>query len=283
MPRLVVDDPDAKRIDAALAQWRQGDVALDAGWFVHVADGSAPLTNEAAELEGGVSMVQGTVDALVMLTQTCDVVRPCTSRPFVEVAPLVEVDQDEVHRIERGHRPRYAIVPAVRARKLVADLDRAMTIEKSILATWTRTPGFSTDVEARRFAQALARKRARFAFPDDFNDLVKKLQSRIDDKHDRLSEEGRALRALREIRVTASPSWDDLSVEVFFWFLRSDADETFEGKTWDRFLDEWKKLVPAKGRFTKVEGVVMTLTDMTAQEYVDSDPLDLDYLSTRSG
>ena len=126
------------------------------------------------------------------------------------------MDQDEVHRIERGHRPRYAIVTAVRARKLVADLDRAMTVEKSILATWTRTPGFSTDIEARQFAQALARKRARFAFPDDFNDLVKKLQSRIDDKHDRLSDEGRALRALREIRVTGSPSWDDLSVEVFF-------------------------------------------------------------------
>jgi hypothetical protein len=281
VPRLATEDPEAKRIDAALAQWRQGDVALDAGWFVHVADGAYPLTNEAAEVAGGVTLIQGAAEALVVLTQTCDIVRSCTSRPFVELAPLVEVDEEEAHRIERGHRPNYAIVAAVRDRRLVADLDRVMTVEKSILAAWTRTPGYSTDEEARRFAQALARKRARFAFPDDFNALVKKLQSHIEDKHDRLSEQGRALRALREIRVTGSPSWEAPSVEVFFWFLRTDGDETFEGKGWDGFLEAWKKLVPAKGRFTQVEGVVATLKDMTAQEYVDSDPLDLDYLSTR--
>ena len=39
----------------------------------------------------------------------------------------------------------------------------------------------------------------------------------------------------------------------------------------------------AKGRFANVEGVVVTLADMTAEEYVNSDPLDLDYLSTRGG
>ena len=282
MPLLGPEDPEAKRIDAALAHWRQGDVSLDAGWFVHVADGAAPLTSEASEFAGGVSMVQGIVEALVVVTQTCDIVRSCVKRPFVELTPLVEVDEEEAHRIERGHRPNYAIVPALRDKRLVADLDRVMTVEKSILATWTRTPGYSTDQEARKFAQALARKRVRFAFPDDVNDLVRKLQTRIEEKHEKLSDEGRALRALREIRVAGSPSWDEpSSVHVFFWFLRNDADETFEGKKWDTFLDAWKKLVPAKGRFTTVEGVVFTLRDMTAQEYVDSDSLDLDFLSTR--
>ena len=111
---------------------------------------------------------------------------------------------------------------------------------------------------------------------------MKKLQSRIEDKHDRLSDEGRALRALREIRVTGSPSWDDaVAVEVFFWFVRNDGETTFEGKSWDGFLETWKKLVSAKDRFTKVEGVVVALRDMSAQEYVESDPLDLDHLSTR--
>lgn len=281
MPRLRPDDPDAKRVDAALAEWRQGDVALDAGSFVHVADGEAALTDEAAEAGAGTHIIQGTVEGSVILTQTCDIVRPCVKRPFIEVAPLVEVEEGVAHEIDRGYRPNYAIVPALRAKRLVADLDRVMTVEKSIVATWSRTPGHTTDEQARAFAQTLARKRVRFAFPDDFNALVKKLQSRIEEKHDKLSDEGRALRVLREIRVTASPSWDSLGVEVFFWFVRNEAQTTFEGRSWDDLLENWNKLVPVTGRFTKVEGVVLTLGDMTAQDYVESDPLDLDYLSTR--
>jgi hypothetical protein len=282
VPRLGPEDPAAKRIDGALADWRQGDVALDADWFVHVAVGEAALTDEAAEAGEGTNIIQGTVEGSVVLTQTCDVVRPCFKRPFVEVAPLVEVAEDVAHEIERGHRPNYAIVPALRARRLVADLDRVMTVEKSIVATWTRTPGCQSDEEARRFAQALARKRVRFAFPDDFNDLVRKLQSRIEGKHDRVSDEGRALRSLREIRVTASPSWDaSEAVHLFFWFMRNATETTFEGKGWDGLLDAWTKLVVARGRFTKVEGVVTTLGDVSAEDYLNSDPLDLDYLSTR--
>lgn len=46
-------------------------------------------------------------------------------------------------------------------------------------------------------------------------------------------------------------------------------------------MESWKQLVPAKGRITKVEGIVTTLADMSAEDYVNSDPLDLDYLSTR--
>lgn len=271
-----------KRIDDALAQWRQGDVALDANWFVHVADGSVALTDQGAEAGEATNMIQGTTEGSVVLTQTCDIVRPCLMRPFIDVAPLVEVDEGVAHEVERGHRPNYAIVSALRDQRLVADLDRVMTVEKSIVATWTRTPGYVTDEQARKFALALGRKRVRFAFPDDFNALVKKLQGRIEEKHDKLSDEGRGLRALREIRVTGSPSWDDPNgVEVFFWFVRNEADATFEGKTWDGLLVSWKKLVTAKDRFAKVEGVVLTLRDMTAEDYVNSDPLDLDYLSTR--
>jgi hypothetical protein len=32
-----------------------------------------------------------------------------------------------------------------------------------------------------------------------------------------------------------------------------------------------------------VNGVVMTLDDLTARDYVESDPLDLDHLSSRLG
>ncbi|MBK6693593.1 MAG: hypothetical protein IPG50_15500 [Myxococcales bacterium] len=280
MATLAPDSDEAKRIDASLNEWRQGDLALEESWFVHVGDGAAPLSAAAAEAGSGVQALTSEVLGLVVVTQTCDVVRSCVTRPYVEVAPLVPVSEDDLHQVKRGRRPAHATLPALDKELLVADLDRVMTVEKSIVASWKRTPGFTRDADGRSFAQALARKRVRFAFPDDFTSLVKKLQARLGDKHDKNTDEGRGLRALREIRVCASPSWDAGSPEVFFWFIRDDADATFEGKSWADLLKVWLMLVPATGRFTGVDGQVATLHEMTAEDYVDSDPLDLDHLST---
>ncbi len=282
MAKVAAGSEEAKRIDAALEKWRQGDLALDQTWFVHVGDTSRALT-EAAEQgtgEEGVKALTSEVRGLVVITQTCDIVRECMMRPYVEVAPLVEVDEDVLRGVKRGQRPAYAFVPEMESQRLVADLDRVMTVEKSIVADWERTPGTTTDADARAFAQALARKRERFAFPDDFNALAKKLQKRLSEKHEKSNAEGEALRSLREIRVLATPSWDAETVEVFFWFIRDDEDlREDEHTAWDNHRKAWLKLVEAKGRYGQVEGVVVTLADMKALDYVDSDPLDLDHLS----
>lgn len=280
MGTLAADSDEAKRIDASLREWRQGDLALEESWFVHVGDGAAPLSEAATESGHGPQALTSEVLGLVMLTQTCDIVRRCVDRPFVEVAPLIRVKADVLEQVRKGRRPSLATLPTLAKDGLVADLDRIMTVEKSIVSNWQRTPGFSSDKHGREFAQALARKRARFAFPDDFTSLVRKLQSRLGDKHDKNTEEGRALRALREIRVCASPAWDGTSTEIFFWFIRNDADVMFEGKSWSKLLENWLALVPAAGRFTRLEGQVVTLQEMTAEDYVHSDPLDLDHLST---
>lgn len=283
MATLVPDSDEAKRIDAALKEWRQGDLALDESWFVHVGDASVPLSEAAAQADGeGVQAFTSEVAGLVVVTQTCDIVRSCTNRPYVEVAPLMQVSEDDLHTVKRGRRPAHATLPGLEKDHLVADLDRVMTVEKSIVASWKRTPGYTDDAEGRAFAQALARKRARFAFPDDFTLFARKLQSRLADKHDKATEEGRGLRVLREIRVHASPSWDAPQVDIHFWFVRDDRDASFEGKSWADLLKGWLRLVPAAGRFTSVDGQVVALCDITAEDYVDSDPLDLDHLSMQS-
>jgi len=280
---LAPDSDEAKRIDASLREWRQGDLALEESWFVHVGDGALPLSEAAAQAVSGTQALTSEVLGLVVVTQTCDVVRSCVTRPFIEVAPLVRVSEDDLHQVKRGRRPAHATLPALEKDLLVADIDRVMTVEKSIVASWKRTPGFTRDADGRAFAQALARKRVRFAFPDDFTSLVKKLQARLGDKHDKNTDEGRGLRALREIRVCASPSWDAASIEIFFWFIRDDAAATFEGKSWADLRKDWLKLVSATGRFTTVDGQIARLQEMTAEDYVDSDPLDLDHLSTTGG
>ncbi len=280
---MAVLDPDsdeAKRIDAVLQEWRQGDLALQEPWFVHVGDVSTPLTPAASEAAGdGLHVLESEVKGLVVVTQTCDIVRACIDRPYIEVAPLVQVSDEDLQLIKRGRRPAYATLPSLEPDRLAADLDRVMTVEKAVLATWVRTPGYEHEAEGRAFALALARKRVRFAFPDDFSELVDKLQRRLVDKHEKNSVEGRGLRALREIRVRATPHWNSGELEVFFWFVREENEAPFEGADWSEMLKLWLGLVPARGRFTVVEGAVVTLDDMTAREYVESDPLDLDHLS----
>lgn len=270
-------DTRAVEINAALAVWRQGDLALDEKWFVHVADGSDPLTPAAQQAEPGVQALTVECEGIVIVTQTCDIVRDCRERHYVEVAPLVRVTEDEAQQVAKGSNPQYG--PIAVSKDLVADLDRTMTIEKSVLATWARTPGWTSDAQSRWFAQSLARKRERFAFPDDFVKAVSKLRTRIVKKHGRDSDEGRALEALLEIRTTASPSWDDSPCEVFFTFIRPETTPEITDKVWADLAESWVKLCQATGSFTRFDGVARLLNHMTATEYIESDRLDLDHLS----
>jgi hypothetical protein len=276
----VPDFAEVVQIDAVLAEWRQGDLALEEHWFVHVADVASPLSEAAAHVGGdGIQSVTSEVAGLVVVTQTCDIVRSCAVRPYVEVSPLVQVSKTDFHQIRRGRRPAFATMNGLEMGSLVADLDRVMTVEKSIVSRWMRTPGCSDDADCRRFAQALARKRVRFAFPDDFTLLLRTLQNRLVDKHEKNTDEGRALRALREIRVQASPSWDAPLIDLFFWFIRDGGDPSLESRSWAVFLANWLQLLASEGRFQTIEGEIVSIEDLTAAEYLDSDPLDLDHIS----
>lgn len=276
-----VDNSPQAQINAVIKEWRQGDCVLGEHWFLFRLNVDQPLTGaaETAAAEGadaGESQVQG----LMVATQTCDIIRDCRDRPYIEVCPLIEVDADKLSEIQRGRRPNLAFVPGVEEYNLVADLDRIMTVEKAVVLNWERLAGCRSDTEIRQLSQALSRKRARFAFPDDFADFVEPLRQRLSSKHNKNSDEGRALRALREIRVRAAPSWEPEQVEIMFWFIREEDEPQFEGKHWHAYKESWLERVPEAGRFKPVYGSVVTLDGLTAREYIESDQLDLDYLST---
>jgi hypothetical protein len=277
------EDQFHQQVDAALKEWSQGDCILGEHWFVHRYNPHCPLTDPSKDTRSDDSdLVESEVLGFVVVTQTCDIVRACTSRPFIEVVPLVAVDERDLHDIQRGRRPQYVFIPALAEKHLVADLDRVMTLEKAVAMQWERIPGCSTDEERRALGQALARKRTRFAFPDDFTQFSKKLLRRLQEKHDKSSHEGDALRALREIRVRASPAWDAPEIELMFWFIRNEDEPTFQGIGWHKLLEKWLELVPESGRFHSVEGQVTTMDDLSAKDYTESDPLDLDHLSNSS-
>jgi hypothetical protein len=68
-----------------------------------------------------------------------------------------------------------------------------------------------------------------------------------------------------------------------FWFIRDSDVERAGARGWDDYCEAWLRLVAPEGRFRNIDGSVVTLDDLTARDYVESDPLDLDYLSARDG
>ena len=276
-----IDEAHRVRVDDALRSWRQGDCVLGEQAFLFRLNPVAPISEAAASAAAdGADAAEAQVHGFAVVTQTCDIVRACGSRPFVQVCPLVKVDADRLAEIRRGRRPNYAFLPG--PAPLVADLDRVMTVEKAVVAGWNRIVGAPQDEDVSRFRVALTRNRSRVAFPDDFVQLASQLTRRMSSKHDAQSEEGRALRALREIRVRAEPSWRAAEVSILFHFVRDHTAQTFAGQTWDNYLGLWLERVRPEGRFTRIDGLVQSLDDLTGREYVESDPLDLDHLSTGS-
>jgi len=280
-------EEQADAIDKELRHWRQGDVSLGYNLeFMHLADLSRPhspasvaaAADRRDEMRAyGMTPVLEEVEGVVMLTQTCDIVRPCIERPYVEIAPLVKLGGEIVEQIRRLKRPSFAYIPATAGDGLVADLDRVMTVEKAVVAGWGRTPGWSADAEGREFARAIARKRSRAAFPDDFVRAADRFRRRLTDKHDRRSPEGEFLRALREIRVRAAPSWNADGVRLTIWFIeQGDADNNASDRS-DR-VERWIDLFDRSGRFRVEAAIVCRLDDITARDYVESDVLDFDSL-----
>jgi hypothetical protein len=213
-------EPPADALDQAIHDWRQGDCVVGPEWFAYRIDPAYPLTPASGDAAAdGVHLAEAEVVGLVVVSQTCDIVRRWGERPYVEMSPLVRVPMERLDEIRKARRPQFAYLPALASDGLVADLDRTMTVEKAVLAGWSRTSGLLTDKERRGFARALARKRNRFPFPDDFNEMVRPLARRLEDKHNKKSPEGDALQALEEIRVRAADSWDSDDVEITFWFI----------------------------------------------------------------
>jgi hypothetical protein len=150
-------------IDSALSKWSQGDCTIgDDCWFVTRFDPQRPVTIEAknfvvVEANTNTDLLESQVRGFVVVTQTCDLVRACAERAFVEVSPLVAVNSAWIEEIRKLKRPRYAYIVGVADRNLVADLvreawalpNRVMTVEKAVVAAWERIPGCQSDADIR--------------------------------------------------------------------------------------------------------------------------------------
>lgn len=142
---------------------------------------------------------------VVIVSQTCDVVQP--THIAVAVAPLIHVKESDLKWALKGGRPQWARVPTA-GTDTFADLDFIGTIAKADIACHERHPGVTTLEEAQRFSQALARKFARFPFPDAVRPWLEPLRKLFTKKaNSETSPLGRLLDQVVELRVEAFPDW----------------------------------------------------------------------------
>jgi hypothetical protein len=140
--------------------------------------------------------------------------------------------------------------------------------------------GLTDDAQLRDFAECLVRRFTRFAFPNEFVRAISNIQMHIKTKHKKETDEGDALRSMREIRVSATPGWDSSNPHIEFLFVRGDS-----GPSEDKVRETVTKLMrkfQATGQFREPTFRIVTLEEMSAAAYLASDRLDLDYLSHAS-
>ncbi|NNN15648.1 MAG: hypothetical protein HKL82_07310 [Acidimicrobiaceae bacterium] len=252
--------------DATKKLWQQGHV-FEQGDTVWIADRDRPLTSTTAELSAtGLGVTRARDAFLVVVSQTCDIVRACWQppeagggRPFVQVCSVVRLDGDEQTRAAKGWTPRYAHLPGL-APNAFADLDRFATLEKAVLSAANgKGDGCGSDEARLRFAQAVADYFGRFAFPDQMEKAVTVLRRRFRDKHDGQRNEGALMRNVNEIRVRPVSTWDADQIEIELIFLIEPSslpslDQCASHPVLDPTLREWADKSP------KIEEIVTRLT-----------------------
>lgn len=268
-------------VDAKLRDWRQGDYVTD-NVLIHVGDSSRPLTPIARDAGGAAGEVVLTreVAGLVVITQSCDLVRTCKDQPYVQVAQLVNLSEGDAAAARGRRRPRYAHIPGAGPTSF-ADLDATMDIEKSVLSEWDHHAGCETEEQRRDFSEAVRRKFGRFAFPDDVAKVLDPLRLELD-KHDgKQTALGAAVAELREIRLLGSPDWSAPQFDLYVYFLlpASDTPLTRSLEEWRALVREWLEACHADGQVRTIDGEAHHLDKVTAQEYVESDEWDTDTFS----
>src|SRR5438105_2299413 len=104
-------------INQITAQWAQGDCALGAYEFFFKANPSHHVATSNS-LKEDEDIIAQEIDGFCVVTQTCDIVRDCKDRPYLEVVPVVSLDETAYEEAAKGGRPNYGYIPALRDRKM---------------------------------------------------------------------------------------------------------------------------------------------------------------------
>lgn len=249
-----------------LVDWRQGDFTLDANLEIPL------LVDDAGETVIGGADGAG----MVLISQSCDIVRDHTDRPHVQVAPLLRVSTEDLRAIAGRRKPQFATFAALAELSLAVDLDVVATVEKLVIARWPRSGGCLDDDERQDFAAALARHKLRFAFTDEFNRAIQQMRRWVQRRADQNSVNGTMIRSIEQIRVRC-PGWSAEPLDLEFICVLNREPTLLERRAWRASLVELEaKVTPAyPNAFVRLASP----NELSLAEYRSSARLDLDGLS----
>lgn len=265
---------------ARLAEWQQGDFSLDCGDFLF--RDVSELTDEGDD-DGG-AVFDSEIAGFAVISQTCDLVREPERVPYVSVCPMVVVDTKRMREIERGQAPRFGFLSAT-PDNVVVDFSRTMSVSKNLLVSWERQRGCEDENQQLEFARALETFFGRFAFPDAFVASVVSLRKAILSKYPKGgSDLGKAVRSIREIRAFPHASWsDEAAVPVTFIAILEEEGERELADREEIRKQIWPKISAIEWQWPfslHEDGLhLATLGDLTAADYLNSYPLDVNSLS----
>jgi hypothetical protein len=315
-----------EQVNAEISRWRQGDVLYNL-YAVRLVDLGRPLSAAtdslrvsesiplAAEMTHPPDLVAlDTEESLgyAVVSQTCDVVRDVSRQPFVQLCPVIKVPESHAPSVRRSESTLMVWLPEI-GENICADLTRTFTAEKSIFIGSDPLHGVTTDEQIRNFAHTVSRRFGRFAFPDDLNDSVSRMRSRLLDKHGKGSDEGYALRQIFQIRASGYPDWNSPHVEVVLHFILhpgilSDAEfpagldlsgpvqqpavaaRGINEAIGDDALTKWVAVIRYWVSLCTPVGVIKSITfqisdteSFTLEQMRNTEQLDLEYLSLSMG
>ncbi|APG86821.1 hypothetical protein SAMCCGM7_pB0105 (plasmid) [Sinorhizobium americanum CCGM7] len=260
-----------------LALWRQGDFTLDRAVFPVVAGDSGK------EVEVDLYPTEG----WVIVSQTCDIVNIGKGKEFVTICPLVAATPALLAQIANGTTPAAASLELSVREDLVVDLGRMASLHKRALTGLTRRDGFASDHKRSVFAESLERRFGRFAFPDELSaGPLRYLRNRAKQKHGADSPIGKVYRAIDQIRIRATPGFYSGASFAFHVVVDGEKEKVVGRKA----IRDELEAVAKHSKFAWPEGyrkendffVVQTTEEMSAREWIESYPVDLDFISDSS-
>lgn len=246
----------------SLKSWKQGDFCIDVK--------AVPFLLNLEQFQ------DFDVEAIVAVSNTCDIIRDYDSRPFIQFAAGLIATPDEIAQIKKHKRPRYAYAPGLAQHGLVVDLDVVITVDKKMVLNLARLEGCPNAKAEYQFSFAVARHRGRFAFPNSVSEGLEKLRSWVDKKSGKNGDDGQFLKFVEQFRLSVENLEEPKGAE-FLCLLMSGWDQK-QRATWvEKMIPKMESLVAnwcADASFRIVDP-----SEISVAEYKSGARLDFDALS----
>ncbi len=252
---------------------RTAKAEAEAAYQSKVAKGKPPISRRAF----GFGSSGKAKERLVIVTQTCDIVKEPRIEPTVQAIRAFITTTTETLRRAGGSSKRQFVLDETRG--LIAEMSPIVTIEKPVLLDFTPEPGAGDEATRKRFADWLADRFSRPAHDDEVVGAV--IKPILDLLRQMQNEAGPDLAALdhvnevRFVKLQGQPPYD-----VRLLFMVDEAEPRDGGAALAQLIGRLQGCFD-KAKARLVAWDVASTSDILLSDFLATDKLDLDSYTYR--